>query len=361
VTPSIVRRKDLFYGLFLAAVFATVLILAKANFGTFPFANEDDVSFFIPAWNLAVFGDLRPIALNAPDGIYWVPHGFYLWIAVFLRLFGTTKGVAAAVCAISTAAAVVLLLLGLVRVASSRSFAALCAVILVSPATIFAADTIRMESLILLLYAAAVWLHTQSRHILALAVLALSLLVHPALSISVVLYGLSWLALAKFRRSSPASAPTRSIALSDVIVISLVLLAFAAEMRLIFGHLELFRAHMAFQAQRKASRTVADIMLHRRGFLLIAESLVFVTLGVGALDANVGRRFLRELAPIGLMALGLQAYAAIGYETPYAVYSYSIVPATMLCTAYGTVVLIQSQLRSNIAATDPINGAGERE
>ena len=346
MTPSLVRRKDLLYGLFLAAVFATVLILVKANSGTFPVANEDDVSFFIPAWNLAVFGDLGPTALNAPNGIYWVPHGFYLWIAVFLRLFGTTRGVALAVCAISTAAAVVLLLLGLVRVASSRSFATICAILLVSPATIYAADTIRMESLILLLYAAAVWLHTRSRYILALAALALSLLVHPALSFSVVLYGLSWLAFAKFHRSSPAGAPTRSIVLSDVIVISLVMLAFAAEMRLIFAHLELFRAHMVFQAQRKAGRTVADIMLHRRGVLLVAESLVFVALGWAALDAAVGRRFLRELAPIGLMALGLQAYAAIGYETPYAVYSYSIVPATLLCTAYGTAVLIQSRLRS---------------
>ncbi len=43
-----------------------------------------------------------------------------------------------------------------------------------------------------------------------------------------------------------------------------------------------------------------------------------------------------------MMAVGLQAFATIGYEMPYAVYSYSIVPATILYAAYGTATLIQS-------------------
>lgn len=342
------RQSDLIFGVFLAMMFVAVLILAKTNYGTFPLANEDDASFYIPAWNLTVFGDLKPAALNAPDGIYWVPHGFYLWIAVFLRLIGTHEGVAIAAGATSVAAEVVLLLSGLARVAKSRSFAAACAILLVSPAAIFAANSIRMESLIVLLFAASVWLHTRGRFAAAMGLLSLSLLVHPALSFSIALYLFVLIILAVSHQSGSGRPRTGYVVAGNLIVVAIVALAYIAEARLIAAHWQLFRAQMMFQAQRKQGRTIADILLHRRGLLLIAETFIIGALGVAASSAAVGRRFLREIAPVGLMALGLQAYAAIGFEMPYAVYSYSVVPATILCVAYGTTGLIQS--RSNSAA-----------
>lgn len=334
------RRNHLLFRSFLAVVFISILMLARANYGTFPFANEDEATFFIPAWNLAVFGNLQPLALNAPNGIYWVPHGFYLWLALFLRLFGATRGVAVAVCQATTATATVLLLSALARVAQSRWFASVCAVVLVSPATIFAANTIRMESLVLLLYAAAAWLHSRHRNAAAIGVLALSLLVHPALGLSLSGYLLSLLALAGLRRSGSALSPKPAVVLSSLILLLLVLLAFAAEARLVIPHWHLFHEQMAYQAQRKAARSLADILLHRRGLLLLGETAALAALSFAAIRARAGARFLRDIAPLALLALGLQAFAAVGYELPYAVYSYAFVPATLLCAAYGTSVLI---------------------
>ena len=98
-----------------------ILALARVNALTFPLPNEDDASFFFPAWNLAVHGTLRVPLLNAPDGIFWVPHGFYLWLALFLRAFAPTLEVARTVCQLTTAAAAVLLVVAYARICGSRS------------------------------------------------------------------------------------------------------------------------------------------------------------------------------------------------------------------------------------------------
>jgi len=349
MTNSKVGRRNLLYGLFLVVSFVTVLLLATANRGTFPFASDDDASFFIPAWNLAVFGNLNPVALNAPDGIYWVPHGFYVWIAFFLRLINTTKGVALAVSAATIATAVVLLLAGLARVAYSRGFTIACAILLVSPPTFFAGNTIRMEGLIVLLYAAAIWLHTCKRYTLALSMLTLSLLVHPALGVSLGLYALSLTALAIRDDSAPARRLTGFAAASNVVVVLSVVLAFAAELVLIASHRQIFHTHMGYQVRRKAAFTVTNALFNRRWLALIAEILIMATLAVAARYAGVGRRFLTEIAPVGLMALGLQTYAAFGREMAYEIYHASIVPVSILCVAYGTTSLILQERKFTVA------------
>ena len=93
------------FALFLASIFFAIVAVARFNALTFPLPNEDDASFFFPAWNLALHGTLRVAVLNAPDGIFWVPHGFYLWLALFFRIFGPTVEVAHTVCQLTTAAA----------------------------------------------------------------------------------------------------------------------------------------------------------------------------------------------------------------------------------------------------------------
>jgi hypothetical protein len=96
-----------FWGL-LSALFIAIVLMAKANALTFPFPNEDEAAFFLPAWSLAVHGSLKPEILNAPNGIYWMPHGYYVWVSFFLWLFGPTIEVARTVNQATTAAAVAL-------------------------------------------------------------------------------------------------------------------------------------------------------------------------------------------------------------------------------------------------------------
>src|SRR5258708_36217433 len=120
------------FGLGLSLIFFAIVLLARANVYALPLPKEDDASFFVPPWNLVVHGTLRVPLLNAPDGIFWMPHGSYVWQALFLRIFGPTIEVARTVCQLTTASAAVLLVWAYVRLCGSRSFALLCGALLVS-------------------------------------------------------------------------------------------------------------------------------------------------------------------------------------------------------------------------------------
>src|ERR1700693_556337 len=133
----------IFFGLGLSLIFFTIVFLARANVFTFPLPNEDDNSFFLPAWNLAVHGTLRAPVVNAPDGIFWMPDGLYVWLALFLRIFEPTIEVARTVCQLTTATAAVLLVIAYSRLCGSRGFALLCGALLVSPGVIFTANIVR--------------------------------------------------------------------------------------------------------------------------------------------------------------------------------------------------------------------------
>jgi hypothetical protein len=333
------RLPEKLFWLVLLFVFLTILAMAHFNAITFPFPNEDDASFFLPAWNLAVHGNLAPQVLNAPNGIYWVPHGYYVWLAPFLRYFGSTMETARWVSQITTAAAAVVLSLAMAQISRSRAFASLCAVLLVSPSVIYAANTLRMESTIFLLYSLAVLLHANRRYVLATTVLAGSLLIHPALVLSLILYvpAVAWL---KYNRESDrhtaASSPL-PIWVGPAMV-ALVVASMAAEGLLILRHADLFREHMALQAYRKTTgRDLWTILRNRRGILLCGES-VLALVGFCLLRWHgTPREVLRSIGPVLLLAVGLQAYAAFGFEQSYLVYSYAIVPATLFACAYGAI------------------------
>jgi hypothetical protein len=333
-------RKRFFSGVLLATFFA-IFFLARANQLTFTLPNEDDATFFLPAWNFAVHGDFRLLVLNAPDGIYWVPHAFYLWNALFFRLFGPTMETARTLSQVTTALAAAILVAASARISRSRWIATLCALILVSPATIYTANAVRMESLIFLLYALTILLHIRGRYLPAISLLAFSLLVHPALSISLSLYlaglvALRWAMPGTQLFSANDSKATRIV---EITILLLVVAAIAAEAVLVLQHLELFHKHMAYQAQRKAGRSLFTIITDRRGLFLCAETLCVAIAGY-SLRRRSAKLFgiaLRDTGCVAFIALGLQAYAAIGFEGPYIVYSYAIVPATLVACAVGAL------------------------
>jgi hypothetical protein len=318
--------------LLLASMFFTILALARVNALTFPLPNVDDASFFFPAWNLAVHGTLRVPLLNAPDGIFWVPDGFYLWLALFLRAFTPTVEVARAVCQLTTAAAAVLLVVAYARICRSRGYALLCGLMLVSPGVIFAADMVRMESLMLLLLATGLLLHSYERRLAAAAVFFLPVVVHPALVLGATLYALGIfgpeIAL-PMHSSRPRATRGRILTL---VIVSAVAGAIALESVYLLHHLPTLHQHMAYQITRKTNRSPVKMLLTKRGLLLFCEA-VFTSGAIAYLYRHplAWRIFLRELLPLFLLALGLSTYATLGREIPYNVYCYAVLPATFFC------------------------------
>jgi hypothetical protein len=195
--------------------------------------------------------------------------------------------------------------------------------------------------LIFLLYSIAMLLHSHRRYVLAAAALALALLVHPALILGAGLYMASLAFLYYEQRSNPAGKRFQWIRRSEAVIGGLALAAIAAEAILVSRHIDLFRQHMAFQVHRKAMRGLFTVLTHRRGNLLLIETLL-AAFGLYGLRrrGQALQDFLRHSGPIVLVALGLQTYATFGYEGPYAIYSYAVVPATLLCVAYGAISML---------------------
>jgi hypothetical protein len=97
------------------AIFAGFLVftLAYANRTTFPFPWNDEARFYLPALWWAEHYSLSPVNLHAPNGIFWVPDGFTLFIGSALRLFGETMQIARTVCECSVALGVTLFAFGI--------------------------------------------------------------------------------------------------------------------------------------------------------------------------------------------------------------------------------------------------------
>jgi hypothetical protein len=333
-SPSLVNRwprisGPIVFGLLLASMFFAILALARANVLTFPLPNEDDASFFFPAWSLAVHGTLRVPLLNAPDGIFWVPHGFYLWLSLFLRAFAPTVEVARTVCQLTTAAAAVLLVMAYARICGSRGYALLCGLLLVSPGVIFAANTVRMESLMLLLLATGLLLHSYQRRLAAAAVFVLAVVIHPALVLGAALY-----AVCIFEAQIVIPRVTVKGRILTLAIVFAVVSAIGLEAVYVLHHLPTFHQHMAYQVARKANRSPLRMLFTRRGLLLICQA-AFTSAVIGYMYRlpHAWRIFVRELLPLFLLALGLSAYATLGREIPYNVYCYAVLPATFFCLA----------------------------
>jgi hypothetical protein len=291
----------------LALLFLAILVIARMTLYSFPLASEDDARFFLPAWSLAVHGTLNVPTLNAPSGIFWVPDGLYVYLAFFLRVFGPTIAVAHWVMQVTTATAMVILVIAFRRICGDVAY--LLGLLLISPGVIFAANTIRMEPLLLLLFAVGLLLHTYDR-VAAASVFLLGGCVHPALVLGACLYAVTL-----------RKRPSRM----GVLVAVGVLCAIGLEAVHVYAHLSIFHQHMAFQVARKATRSDRSLrllLLSKRGIMLGLECL-FV--GVAAWE--------RKPLPVALVALGLSFYAVMGREIPYNVYSYAVVPATFFCLA----------------------------
>jgi hypothetical protein len=239
------------------------------------------------------------------------------------------------------------------RLCGSRGFALLCGALLLSPGMFFAANLIRMESLILLLFATGLLLHSYERRLAAASIFFLGVVVHPALLLGATLYtvGIFWadVMLPAYLSGRGAARPMRpSVPMNaralTIVIVSAVACAIALESVYVLRHLPTFHQHMAYQIARKANRSPLNMLLTRRGLFLIFElAFTFTLMGYLRRHPHAWRIFVRELLPLFLLALGVSAYATLGREIPYNVYSYAVVPATFFCLTYGVLSLFLTE------------------
>ena len=230
---------------------ATVLHLWAGY--TSPRPWPDESHFIAPALSLVQGNGLDAPQLNAPDGIFWMPAGYYVAQAPLLlagveplaagRLLSLAGVIAFAVALAATAARV--------GVPGPVAFAA-CGLWLCLPRVVTIANIARMEGVILAIAGAAVWLVARDRWLLAAALAWVAPLIHPiGLVVSVAVMG-----AAVVRTGGP---PARR---RDKIVAAVVAAAWLAQVAYFAANGEATSAHLGFQLTRKADRAISPSMWH---------------------------------------------------------------------------------------------------
>lgn len=316
-----------YHGLAIAAACCTFLI-ARANALTFPYPWNDEARFFLPAWWLSSRGSLSPAILNAPHGIFWVPDGFCVWLAAILSVFGRSVYVARSACEITVALGVGIFALVFRKVSGSLGVGAAISTVLIAPPTILAANMIRMEAPMFLIFALAMLLHVHGRRLACASMLLLSLLFHPAFLIALPGYCLlTWVTQSEANRTQETGGR-----ITEWLLFAIVAIAVGVEVFRIAHHFPLFRQHMALQTTRKMGRSMTALIRRPQGILLYLETLVAISLW--ARLRSPGMETQRSLLlPIAAATLGVQIYAVSGGEMMYDVYSLAMGPALFLCLA----------------------------
>jgi hypothetical protein len=342
------RASSFWYFVFALVAGCAVFVIARQNLMTFPRPWNDEARFYLPSWYFSETGSLAPKILNAPNGIYWVPDGFYVWIGMSLALFGRSITVARLVCEISVACSVSIFALSFLKITRSATMAVLCTLMLVTPPVIFAANMVRMEALLCLLFALVIWAHLNQLYLSATSLLLLSLLVHPALVLALPAYVLA-LAVARSGMADKDHQLWKNVAERTLFI--LVLLALLTEIGRVAMHFSLFQQHMSYQVSRKVSLGHWKLLIKPQGLVLGMEIAV-----IWAWLATKKRKMLiteqRLLVPVAAAVLGMQVYAALGDLTSYDVYSLSIGPALFFCLAYH--VLFASSMTFGTSTTEEV-------
>jgi len=318
------------YAAFAFASGCCVLLLARANALTFPYPWNDEARFFLPAWWLSTNGSLSPAVLNAPQGIFWVPDGFYIWLAAILSIFGRIVEVARVACELTVTLGVALFAIAFRRITGSPWIGAAVTTVLLTPPTIFAANMIRMEAPLFLIFAVAVLFHIAGMRLACASMLLLSLLFHPAFLIALVLYLLAVWTTRKTQGPPRKHSASRMLAW---LLFAMVVIAAGLELFRIVQHFPLVRQHMALQEMRKAGHSITALLRKPQGILLGIEILVAVWIAITRRRGSRGAQC-ENLVPFAAAALGVQLYAVFGGEVMYDVYSLAMTPAIFLCLAY---------------------------
>ena len=265
---------------------------------TFPRPWPDESHFLAPALQLARHGTLDVPQLNAPQGIFWLPHGYYVLLAPLLVLPVEALDAARWVSLVGVAVFAGAVALSVARRGASWGVAGLlCGAWLLLPRVVMAGDIARMEAPVLALAGLALVLAERERWPAAVAVASSSALVHPIGAVVALVFVVCGVA---------AGRRAWSLSRGDVVVVLVVVGAITAQAAYFLANWELTQAHLGFQLTRKAGRAISLDLV--RGVLL--------ALAVAGL--YVRRRDALARLLLGLAA-GLIVVAIVGREMWYEV------------------------------------------
>ena len=230
------------------AVLAAVAVWLHVNAGyTYPRPWPDESHFITPALTLAHDGRLAVPELNAPEGIFWVPSGYYV-AQVPLVLLGVDPLVAGRLLSL---AGVLVFAGGLVAAARRAGLSAAVALTAVAiwvcmPRVVVLGNIARMEGVVLGLAGVSLALTARDRWPLAVAVSLLAPLVHPVgLIVAVAVAGAAILRAGR-RPWSPGER-VALLAVGGLWVAQIGYFAASADVAV---------EHLRFQMTRKAGRPI---------------------------------------------------------------------------------------------------------
>jgi hypothetical protein len=305
------------------AVAAVAIVLHVWAGYALPRPWPDESHFITPALALLDGAGLSVPELNAPQGIFWMPSGYYVAQAPLL-----------AVGMDPLAAARLLSLLGVVVFAVTLASAAVRAgvhwiasfgavlVWLCMPRVVTIANIARMEGLVLALTGVALWCIALDRWRLAAAAAWLAPLVHPIGLVVAVAVSAAAIVRAP---SQPWSRLERG-------AVGLVGLLWVAQIAYFLAHADLAGAHLGFQLTRKAGRAITLQWWQWAALLLAAGGGLLATL-----RARRGDVQLRIVWTLLALAGGFVVIDVVGREMWYEFVGRETVVLVLVLAALGSL------------------------
>ncbi|MGH8934482.1 MAG: hypothetical protein ACRDZO_28595 [Egibacteraceae bacterium] len=279
----------------------------------YPVPWPDEAHFLAPARSFATHLTLVTPEINAPAGIFWMPDGYAVTLgAAYGVLPDTVEAARLVSLALTVGFAGVMYLVGVWLGGPRVAVACAVAVWLVAPRVVLMANIARMEPLVLALVGGALLAVTARRWLTALAVVSLTVLVHPGgLVLTAALAAAAALSRADLRPKGRA----------ELALVGLVTLAWTAQAVWLLTHVDLVQDHLAFQLARKGMRSQLPNGTEVVVGLAAAAGICGSLAAYRRLDRQRAAVLCSLFALVGALAAirvtgNEMWYGAIGYETP---------------------------------------------
>ena len=324
-------RRETYFRLLLVSYIVIAVWVASLNEWVFPLPLDDEARFYLPALWWAQHLNLSPTNVNAPQGIFWVPDGFTIFVGVVLRIFGTSFVVAKHFIQLCGALGVALLALAARVWTGSRRTGAAVLLCGVSPIAIYSMNSVRMEAVLLLFFGLAALLHALGKHLHAASVLFLTILFHPAGIMAAIAY--SAVTLTVWLSSPKLSSPNKKgMSWTQLTLPAIVVTLAILETIHFVNHHELYAAQLKFQYARKAGRPLLRLLAQKPAAILALFS-VPTLIGMYLRRKSPLRSQANVWAWLSL-AFGVGIYSVLGAEVAYQTYMLFLCPVLLMISWY---------------------------
>lgn len=324
------QRQRLLAAVILITGIGAALALHLAAGYHLPTAWDDESHFMIPARNMARGLGLVAPQLNAPQGIFWMPDGYYLLLGLVFSVLSPSLEVARWISfgLVAATAGTFYLISRRLNIAPAVG-AALAAIWLVTPRVVILGNMARMESAVIALLALALLLAVNQRWLLALISAALLPLFHP---IGIPLFLIFPAAALIFHQSI---RPRHRLEWLLIFAIGVI---WAAEIARFIAFADVAQAQLAFQLERKGQSLIPLTILH---LVLLLANLHGALIGWMMAGRRHGTQHRGQLAGLVLMFLVAGALALVyplGREDWYEVYTTELALVLTLFAHIGLLI-----------------------